>query len=357
MTIETTAPNRLEHIQSLRGLAALMVMLSHLYTIDQKYNAYPLLPEGLLFGMAGVDIFFVISGFIMVYITRQWTMPSIKRIPEFLFARFTRIYPLYWLVSAALLIVYLIRPDLVFSGSAAEPNLVKSFLLLPDNTLPLLEVGWTLIHEIGFYIIFAGLLILRKSLRLLGLLIWASIIIISVSTGLNDSSAFTRYLLSPLTLEFIAGGLVSWFFIKAPARIFPWISTLALLSVFAAIITCYIIGDHNVIFRHWPRTLTFIVPASLIVFLLALRDKNGNSCPKAFVKLGDWSYALYLTHILTLSLLGRIWSKFGLDSPLLGFMAIILMTMAAIAVAGLTYKLFEHPALLLSKRLRQKIFT
>ena len=357
MTTETTAPSRLEHIQSLRGLAALMVMLSHLYIIDQKYNTHPLLPEGLLFGMAGVDIFFVISGFIMVYITSKWTPPSIKRVPEFLFARITRIYPLYWLVSAALLIVYLIRPDMVFSSSPGEPNLIKSFLLFPDKTFPLLEVGWTLIHEIGFYIIFAGLLILRKSLRLWGLLIWASFIIITASAGLNNISVFTRYMLSPLTLEFIAGGIVGWLFIKAPARIFPWIAILVILSCLVAIGAYYMIGDQDLFFRHWTRTLIFTVPASLIVMLMALRDKSGKACPKTFVTLGDWSYALYLTHILTLSLLGRIWARLGIDNPLLGFIAIILMSIVTIAVAGLTYKLFEHPALLLSKRVRQKIFS
>lgn len=357
MTIETTAPGKLEHIQSLRGLAALMVMLSHLYIIDQKYNAHPLLPEGLLFGMAGVDIFFVISGFIMVYITTSWTEPSAKRIPEFIFARILRVYPLYWIVSAALLIVYLIRPDMVFSGSSGEPNLVKSFLLLPDSTFPLLEVGWTLIHEIGFYIIFAGLLTLRKSLRLWGLLIWASIVVITASTGLNNTLIMTTYLLSPLTLEFIAGGIVGWFFTKVPTRFLPLIATHAMLSSIAAIAAYNIIGDKDVIFRHWPRTLIFIIPASLIVLLLALRDKSGKSCPKAFVTLGDWSYALYLTHILTLSLLGRIWAGLGIESSLLGLIAVIFMSIAAIGAAGLTYKLFEHPALLLSKRLRLKIFS
>lgn len=357
MTIETTSPGRLEHIQSLRGLAALMVMFSHLYVIDQKYNTYPLLPEGLLFGLAGVDIFFVISGFIMVYITNKWTQPSWARVPEFLFARMSRIYPLYWGVSAALLIVYIIRPDMVFSSSPGNPNLIKSLLLFPDKTFPLLEVGWTLIHEIGFYIIFAGLLILRKSLRIWGLLVWASIIIITALTGITNTSIITIYMLSPLTLEFIAGGIIGWFFIQVPSRFLPLITILALLSSFAAILAYNIIGDQGLIARHWTRTLTFTVPASMIVMLLALRDKDGRGCPKAFVKLGDWSYSLYLTHILTLSLLGRIWAKLGVQSPLLGFIAIVFMSIAAVAVAGLTYKLFEYPALSLSKKVRQKVFS
>jgi len=143
-----------------------MVMLSHLFIIEQKYSQDQILPNVLNFGMAGVDIFFVISGFIMVYVTHKWTAGAAKHIPEFLSSRALRIYPLYWIVSLPLLGLYLLRPDLVFSASVwNEPNLLKSFLLWPDVAYPLLEIGWTLIHEMSFYLIFALILIAPRRIR------------------------------------------------------------------------------------------------------------------------------------------------------------------------------------------------
>lgn len=356
MTIAASALNRLEHIQALRGLAALMVMLSHLYSIDQKYSAAPVLPESLLLGFAGVDMFFVISGFIIVYITNAWTGPSIKWVPEFLFARITRIYPLYWLVSAILLVIYVIRPDMVFSSSHGEPNLIKSFMLLPDNTFPLLEVGWTLIHEMGFYIVFAGLLILPKTYRVWGLFIWAAIIMAASILNLNESSNLARYALSALSLEFIAGGVIGWLFLKGVAQKTSWVLPMTALSIFGSVGAYYAFGAADIFNAHWQRTLIFTVPASLAVLLLAMRDQSNKACPKMLVTLGDWSYALYLTHILTLSLMGRFWAQLDIQNQFFNVIALIAMSVTAIVISGLTYKLFERPALLLSKWIRQTIF-
>lgn len=103
MSFET--PTRLGHVQALRGFAACLVLLSHLGQIEAGTVTNPILPASTVWGNMGVDLFFVISGFIMVYITRDGYEGGLKRVPEFLFARITRIYPLYWIISAALLIV------------------------------------------------------------------------------------------------------------------------------------------------------------------------------------------------------------------------------------------------------------
>jgi len=85
---------RLDHIQALRGIAALMVVVSHLLIIERKYSVDQILGEWAVFGMAGVDLFFVISGFIMVYV--MWDRPrGVKASAEFLWGRASRIYPLY----------------------------------------------------------------------------------------------------------------------------------------------------------------------------------------------------------------------------------------------------------------------
>jgi exopolysaccharide production protein ExoZ len=115
--------------------------------IEGRTAVNPILPSQLDWGMMGVDLFFVISGFIMVYITRDWREGGGRKVPEFLFARITRIYPLYWVVSGALLAVWFVRPDLVFSSSRNTPELLNSLFLIPAHAYPLLEVGWTLVYE------------------------------------------------------------------------------------------------------------------------------------------------------------------------------------------------------------------
>ena len=118
--------------------------------------------------MSGVDLFFVISGFVMVTITgNQFQRAGFVR--EFLFHRITRIYPLYWLFTLLALAVLLARPDMLKRSFEAQ-ELVRSVLLLPQDGLPLLMVGWTLIHEMYFYIVFSLLLVSERRVLLLLLL-------------------------------------------------------------------------------------------------------------------------------------------------------------------------------------------
>ena len=98
--------NKIYNIQALRGIAALLVVLSHLLIIEQKYGGtQTILSEMVRFGVFGVDLFFVISGFIMITISRN-KFQSSKETLKFIYHRTTRIYPAYWFYSSLLLIVF-----------------------------------------------------------------------------------------------------------------------------------------------------------------------------------------------------------------------------------------------------------
>ena len=150
---QNIAPVRLVNIQALRGLAALMVVITHLPTMETKHAGDALLSQSVMLGISGVDLFFVISGFIMVYVTWQ-SQNSLRNAGEFLFARATRIYPIYWIVALALLAVGLVKPGL-FSFDPEQTSIVKSLALWPQDGFPMLKVAWTLIHEMYFYLVFA----------------------------------------------------------------------------------------------------------------------------------------------------------------------------------------------------------
>ncbi len=352
MSIETLPPTeRLGNIQSLRGLAALMVVFSHLLVMEGKYATHGLLGAWAHLGLAGVDIFFAISGFIMVYVSMRMDQGP-KAWAEFLFARITRIYPLYWLISFAVLMVFLLRPDLVFSSVGGQPDIIKSFLLWPENRPPLLIVGWTLIHEMGFYLVFALSLLFSRKYLLPFLLLWLALLTLGLFLGFNWHGPELAILFSPLSYEFLAGALAGWLFVQVKGRAARPALILGVIAF--AFAGGLLIQKGLAAFGQFGlRASLMAIPCALLVYGLAgLRTP----LPLTSQRLGDWSYALYLTHVLSLSLLAR------LIYPVLNFgtfgnvIALVLLTLFAVLISALTHILFEAPMLAWAKALRRRLF-
>ena len=126
---------KIQNIQGLRGVAVLLVVFSHMLRIEGKYAQFEyILPELFLIGMSGVDLFFLISGFVMVAVTQSSSQSKIQ-IQKFLYYRVTRIYPLYWFYSVLILGVYLLQPNLINSSQGNQVNILESLLLIPQNLL------------------------------------------------------------------------------------------------------------------------------------------------------------------------------------------------------------------------------
>jgi peptidoglycan/LPS O-acetylase OafA/YrhL len=195
---------RLQTLQVTRGVAANLVVLSHLSIIEAKYTGGQVLPAFSLYRIAGVDIFFVLSGFIMVVVAGK----GIGAI-QFVWRRAARIYPPYWVVSLVVLATSLIEPAWVNSSIQGPISLWRSFLLVPGSTLPLLAVGWTLIHEVFFYLVFAIFLALRIPI-LTGLLGWGLVLLLLIIIGGDYVTSFPlgRVWTNPLTAEFITGAAI-----------------------------------------------------------------------------------------------------------------------------------------------------
>ena len=158
------APRQFLSIQYLRALAALGVVIFHASPADNPF----------MVGNAGVDIFFVISGFIMWSITEERpTSPA-----AFIRDRLIRIAPLYWLLTTLLVVGVLVRSKLFPNLKIDLPFVVGSYLFVPmrppgstgaDPIWPVLVQGWTLNYEMFFYVLFSACLFLRPSLRLAAL--------------------------------------------------------------------------------------------------------------------------------------------------------------------------------------------
>ena len=351
------APHKLSNIQSLRGLAALLVVLTHLPSMEIKHGGDQILPAFFRFGISGVDLFFVISGFIMVYVT--WTSERApKQSLKFLFARISRIYPIYWLIAGTVFAAWLVKPG-VMTYDPAQTNIVKSFLLWPDQTLPMLKVAWTLIHEMYFYLVFALILLLPRRFLLPAFGLWAAAVIGGNLSGLGKINPEMELIVHPLTVEFFMGALAGWWFMQSSAKQNSGVLWFAFgsLAFIGSLLYLTLTLDTAAFPSNWARTAYFGLPAAFMVYGLSVMDRAGRVLPQWTSTFGDWSYSLYLSHILTLSILGYMWRPFTRGGPIDNVIALTILLIGAIAAAAVSWYLFERPMLRFFKKIRHKLFS
>lgn len=352
MTAKPPLIASLTTIQTLRGVAALMVAIAHLHSVENRFGGTPLLGNWALAGFGGVDLFFVISGFVMVWVTRA-DQGKPAALPGFWFARLARIYPLWWLVLSALVAVWMLKPDWVYASHDSSPELWKSYLLVPDKELPLHAVGWTLIHELWFYLVFGILLLLPARWLPAALAIWAIITAAAASVLPRPDNPFVALIRHPLTLEFILGAVVG---LLAQRRIFPSPRLMAQFGAFWMLICALSLReDAQAMFgQEWPRLFYFGIPAALLVWGCVGLEQDGYESPKWSKSLGDWSYALYLIHVPVFAALGRLGAPLSRPGPLDNLILLTAALAAAIIAAWILHVGFDRPIQRLAARLRGK---
>lgn len=357
---------QLKSVQALRAIAALAVMLAHLQGLESQLSSGPtLLSPSWIAGVSGVDLFFVISGFIMVWVAGDWTQGSGSSL-KFMFSRVLRIYPLWWLFAALTAAYFFISTGLPWDidrvrDADGPMHLVKSFLLLPQGPPPVLTLGWTLIHEMYFYLVFALMLMLPVKVRKPAFVIWA--LLIAASTAIQFTGFSAANLLSlalfPLTLEFLMGSAVAWL-VRAGFTRFAWAAlAIGLLALVLAILTV----DFAVASAIQPtqRMLAYGPAYALIVYGLVSLERRGTLSkliPASLVTIGDWSYSLYLCHILVITAIARAFFPVFDAAGLIDNLAfLILASAAALIVSGLTYNFFEKPIVQRARAARQRLFS
>ncbi|MCH2055390.1 MAG: acyltransferase, partial [Thalassotalea sp.] len=229
--------NRVSHkqlvsIQVLRAIAALSVVIGHI--IGKVKHEYSEVPDIYLsfwqISAFGVDIFFIISGVVMVLVS-QTDSHDIVQIKRFLKHRLFRIYPVYWVAITCYLAMKLTQVG-GLSGIDLE-HITFSYLLLPTQTssggyYPILGVGWTLVFEVFFYVCYAFTMLVALKYRIaVFLLLFVPLMLIGLSSG--TSNAFVNMYFSPLLLEFMAGMLIG-FIIKRGHTIPGYLASIILVS-------------------------------------------------------------------------------------------------------------------------------
>jgi len=296
-------------IQYLRAAAAIMVVYYHIFSnhVAEHWAG------GRNFGLSGVDIFFVISGFIM------WTSTSHQRggLVKFLRRRVYRIYPLWWIALTVWILIRLALPDRLHNADVTPYSVICSYLLIPHyhrvflgHIWPILVPGWTLQLEVFFYLVFSlSLLIPRRAARLAAV-IAALCILAALGTGHGPEGALLRAYTSPLLLEFVAGiGLAALLPLlqRVPAGLG---STAIALGIGLIILNYGLIVESGI-----GRVLILGIPATMIVGGALVLEPLLARWPNPLLLLfGDASYSLYLTHSVAIAAAAVIWEKLHLPS-------------------------------------------
>lgn len=334
---------RLLTLQVARGAAANLVIFSHVIQVEAKFNGGSILPAFFIYGISGVDLFFVLSGFIMVVVGGKGTGAL-----EFLWRRAARIYPAYWLVTFVVLAASLIKPEWVNAAVKTPISIWRSFLLVPGPTVPLLAVGWTLVHEVYFYLVFALILALRIPI-LFGLIAWGLIVLAVAVLGGHYIRSFPVGFVwaNPLTAEFLMGAAVGLLYDARKIYAPVWAGIIGLVALVISIV--YIAPAVELATNpnfYGQRTVLFGIPMALIVYGLAgIEQHRTVNPPRLLVSLGDWSYGTYLVHLLILSALGRtIQSVFPT-----GIISNIVLIVGGLVIANMAgavlYHYFERPTM------------
>ncbi|MEM7766780.1 MAG: acyltransferase [Pseudomonadota bacterium] len=327
----------LNGVQLARAVAAYAVVIYHI-ACELSYKAgFDAAP--FIVGKGGVDLFFVISGFIMVHITRAHETPT-----GFFIKRVFRIVPLYWLATTAVLVLVAIRPWLVQPALVTPETLAASYFFFPmfDNNMearPILFLGWTLNYEMMFYALFALALTVPRALRVPTVI--TLMLAVMVLAPLIPHQAAALFYSQPIMLEFVAGCLIGAVLGTRQAatlfkRVPVWPVTLLGIAGFALAAT-----QSGAL----PRHLLYGIPAALVVFGLAAQDLYRTPLRASWLsRLGDASYSLYLLHILVFTVLSLAWFPLLGTGPAAqaGYAATALA--AATVVSLLSYRLVERPS-------------
>jgi len=314
---------KISNLQLLRAFAALNVVFFHIIGTSKAYG-FGVVSLSFLEGWGGngVDIFFVISGFIMVYIQNlKGRTPQ-----EFAVDRIVRIVPVYWLLTILVIVSFFILPSSSLnSTSPGISELISSLLFIHQpmyESTPILFVGWTLEYEMMFYMIFAASILIKKRIY--------SYILVLIALAVSH----LYFEANPIVYEFFFGMLLGYFHLFYKARNDVGICALSLgvigltLPLFSNVLSFV---DNRVIYSGIP---------SLLIVFGAIYSKQFNNSVMAI--LGNASYSIYLIQVFTIPIFYKALTLINIgeiDTDMLAFLCLAFTSIAGVVC----YWLFEKP--------------
>ena len=337
-------PN-LNLIQVLRGIASLLVVFFHTTVNDAALLGKDFCFGFFSFGKAGVDIFFVLSGFIITYTSLKALKTSGKPIP-FLRRRFIRIFPAYWIVITIFLVIQSLFSSFYNSGTYnySIANILSTYFLLPGH-LMVNGVSWTLSYELFFYILFSIAFIIpsKKLVFILGLIYAIVIIVLSIiNYPVDAQSTWTMFFIFPMNTEFLMGVIAALIIPKIPQGI---IMGLIISGSLLFLTGALLYNNHYyVVPNEFNRVITFGIPSFLIItgvvkFELGYKIKVHNF----LLALGEASYSLYLVHLPLVVAAIKLIGKMGIADNIIIHCLLLLVIFIISCISVFFFRHIEKP--------------
>jgi exopolysaccharide production protein ExoZ len=324
-------------VQALRALAAGAVVAHHVLFMLTHNAGYSVSASSL--GASGVDLFFVISGFIMVY-TSYGAFQQPAASLSFVRRRAIRVAPIYWLYTTLVVCLLAFAPGLFSETQFDWGHVISSYLfLLSENTVgrigTVMQTGWTLCFEVYFYAVFAILLTLprRAFLSTAGALFSAGILIGLVT----EPAPWATVATNPIVLEFYFGAVVAFLFLNGLILTRP----LALAAIILGLAVVVMTKDADI--GIWTRAVCWGLPASALLLGAVSLEHRGMEVRRPLVALGDSSYSLYLVHPFVVPAVGKLWVAMRLSEHLSPALLFAIAFGLSLTAGHLSYLVIERP--------------
>ncbi|MDH4564485.1 acyltransferase [Pseudomonas sp. BN411] len=325
----------LNSIQTLRAIAAWIVVLHHYVLIFGKINSNSLTAILGKHGSIGVDIFFIISG-IVIYLS---TAGKSIRPGDFAMQRIARVVPAYWFYTAITAVTIVTIPSVMPRLGYDHTFLVKSLLFIPSQNpsglglYPILSVGWTLNLEMVFYAIFSLSLFLPRKLLVPAIFLGVSALQILSASHFGGGCFYAK----KAVYEFLFGIVIAIIYQRGYLNHIPALAAASLIALSIYYITEQIPGSHD--------PITYGLPSAALVCAILSQERLFHKT-RLLNKLGDWSYSTYLIHpiVIFYVLSGK---KIGLFGDEVALLLVLAITLAA-SIASHMY--LELPAQRMYKR-------
>ncbi|MFN8348797.1 MAG: acyltransferase [Spirosomataceae bacterium] len=360
--------SKIEVIQVIRGIAAISVVFYHCKTKLTSDDSLKELLDWLFnSGAAGVDIFFVLSGFVMVYSIESYVVEKEISSIDFLVRRIIRIWPAYLFFTLLYLIIQHCLGEV--KNEINYKLVVKSVLFLPTASsdpphygYPTLSVGWSLNYEIYFYCIFALSLLWKKYRYHFFFLFFITFLYlfpemmkntfsIKPDAGNYFENTYLNFLTNPICWEFAAGVLIGVLYVnKYASQIIKkytpkWVAYAIVVLVIWHFISGFR-GGHGI--TGWGFSAILLMFAAVFCF-------DTEKYPQRLLFLGEISYSLYLVHLPVQLFLTRIFELNGLPMLRQGQSMLFLTVVTSLLIAYLSHELLEKQLYdLIVKKLKQR---
>lgn len=316
---------RLNNLQVLRAFAAISIVLAHSITPAENYGFKThYMHRFAEFGANGVIFFFVLSGFILVYVQRH-VLPSPLK---FFCARLTRVAPIYWILTLSLLLITYLFPKLFLSGVAGYEDKAAASLIFMSQFLmgeyPVLYVGWTIEYEMLFYVLM-GLGLMLGGRALAYPFVGVSLIMISL--------IFPDDL---VVLEFLFGIILGLIYTKL--KMFSALSIMSLLIGIGLILMDLIYKPYAGSLDH--HLFRYGVPAFFVIYgLLGIPQITLG----LLTSIGDGSYSIYLIQVFTIPIFFKVIKMIGVGIYLSNDLLAVVCVIFTVVIGMCAYRYIEKP--------------